>query len=336
MGKQWMQGTGGMLFLVTILGLGCGQNSVTQPPLPSVLRHLLAPSPSPSPSTNSLDRVYISGGSTIEGFSLPVTARSVPVVSFGHFGRGIAFDAAGRLLAMRGALASAGYVDVYGHPIMNASTPSFSLALPKVSCYPSYNCGWPTDVAADAANHIFVTASPREYVCGPYPRGGCGVVSIGALYIFNAPIRSTSTPTSIIRLRDPLQGVGVDRNGTVWTTKEVGDLIAWSPPYDVAHSFTVRAIARGGIAFDRSGNMYVAANDGIDVYRPPFSASMTKSFTISASFPEFLAFDSSGNLYVTTQTGNSLQLFNPPFSGATVPVLTFAMSCCPLGVTIGR
>jgi sugar lactone lactonase YvrE len=277
--------------------------------------------------------VYLSGASALLGFSLPLNAAGNPAVSFGGGGaKGIAFDTTGHLFAAAGETFR-GIVDIYSQPITAASTPSAALFLPAVSCSPSYRCGGATDMASDTAGHLFVTATSWSSICGP--RGGCGAVQRGVLYVFVSPFTRTSTPTATVSLNAPLEGVGVDRGGIVWTSKQGGELIGWTPPYSNRHSFIVGANARGGIAFDASGNMYVAASDGIDVYRPPFSTSMVKSFAVNAGLPNFLAFDSSGNLYVTTTTGTGIHVlvFTPPLTSASAPVLSLALPA--QGIVVG-
>lgn len=330
MSKQWIQGTAVILIVGAITGVGCGQNSTS--PLVGTLS---------SPfTTRGPERVYVSGGSQnapndpIQGFSLPVTANSVPVVTFGSSGRGIALDRAGRLFVARlSHIPLYAYVDAYRQPLENSSVPDFTLRLPSL-CAKFIDCGWPTDVALDPAGDLFVSAKKRYEECG---QRGCNVRDTGALYVFKSPVTSSSTPKSTIDCGYPCEGVALDSSKTLWVTWLNGELWAFAPPYNNATAlFGIVANAQGGIAFDASGSMYVAASDGIDVYRRPFSRSMSKAFTMVVAGAEYLGFDKSGNLYVTTGLSSSaLVVFKPPFSGASVPAVTLSTPGVTIGVAIG-
>jgi hypothetical protein len=327
MSKQWIQATVVVLIVGAITGVGCGQNSAS--PLVGNL----------SMASRGHERVYVSGGSQnapndpIQGFSLPVSANSVPEVSFGSSARGIAFDRAGRLFVARFGRAIFASIDVYRQPLENSSVPDFTLRLPSL-CAKFLNCGWPTDVALDAAGDLFVSAKKEIEECG---QRGCNVFDTGVLYVFKSPVTSSSTPRSTIDCAYPCEGVALDSSKRLWVTWLNGELWAFAPPYSNATAlFGIVANAQGGIAFDASGSMYVAANDGIDVYRRPFSRSMSKAFTIVVAGAEYLGFDKSGNLYVTTSLSSSaLLVFKPPFSGASVPAVTLSTPGVTIGVAIG-
>jgi hypothetical protein len=248
----------------------------------------------------------------------------------------MAIDTIGDLVGVRPIGFSGGFVDVYIQPIASNTQPAYSIAIPR-SCA-EWRCGRAQDVAFDRAGNLFVAADGYNEYCG---LRGCYIRHYGRLIGFAAPLSPSGIPRFTTNAyAGPLVGIAVDKSGIVWAVLAnnlPGNLIAYPPPYDGNHSYEVPANAMGGIAFDPSGNMYVAATDGIDVYMPPFSSSMTKAYTIAVTSPEHLAFDAVGNLYVTSRQSSgvaNLLEFAPPYSGSSTPIVTMSPPDGAVGIAI--
>jgi hypothetical protein len=157
--------------------------------------------------------------------------------------------------------------------------------------------------------------------------------------IYNQPFTNSSSPSATIATGQfATEWMAFDTGGSFYvancgtTCGQSGpsNVQIYSPPF--TNSSTAGAtIASGlngpqGMAFDTSGNLYVA-NDGnmtVVIYNPPLNNSSTPSVSISngVSNPTGVAFDSGGNLYVESSNGNSLQIYHPPFSAASSPTVS--------------
>ena len=84
-----------------------------------------------------------------------------------------------------------------------------------------------------------------------------------------------------------------------------------------------------GMAFDVSGNLYVANRSGNSISKFNKSGSYVSNITSNLNEPTGIAFDSSGNLYVANQSGNSISKFNS--SGGFVSSITSNLNY-PLGI----
>src|ERR1700724_269716 len=205
-----------------LIGVGCGQSSSS----PAPVHPILPPSPSPTP----IIKLFVSGGNGISGFSLPVTAKSQPVVGFGKPGTGgMAIDALGDLVGVRPTGILGGLIDVYTQPIVGNTQPAYSIAIPR-SCI-TWHCGRPLDVAFDRAGNLFVAADGYSQYCGPR---GCYIRHQGRLIGFAAPLSSSSSPRFVTNAyTGPLIGIAVDSGGIVWAVLAdslPGNLIAYPPP----------------------------------------------------------------------------------------------------------
>ncbi len=102
-------------------------------------------------------------------------------------------------------------------------------------------------------------------------------------------------------------------------------------------------IQPGGLAFDSSGNLWVAdaGNDRILQYKPPFATDMNASLVLGQpNFtaadcattnsgicdPLHIAFDASGDLWVTDASNNRVLEFVPPFSNGMVASLVIGQT----------
>jgi sugar lactone lactonase YvrE len=86
-----------------------------------------------------------------------------------------------------------------------------------------------------------------------------------------------------------------------------------------------------GIAFDPSGNLWVASACSNTVYKLTTQdlrgGSVTPSFTLSINAPQGLAFDSAGNLWVAESSTPAVRRFNKAMlGGAASPPPDFVMS----------
>ena len=84
-----------------------------------------------------------------------------------------------------------------------------------------------------------------------------------------------------------------------------------------------------GMAFDVSGNLYVANRSGNSISKFNTSGSYVSNITSNLNEPTGIAFDSTGNLYVANQSGNSISKFNS--SGGFVSSITSNLNY-PLGI----
>ena len=84
-----------------------------------------------------------------------------------------------------------------------------------------------------------------------------------------------------------------------------------------------------GMAFDNSGNLYVANRGGNSISKFDTSGLYVSNITSNLNVPTGIAFDSSGNLYVANQDGNSISKFNA--SGGFVSNITTNLNY-PLGI----
>lgn len=281
-----------------------------------------APTPSPSPL-----RLYVSDGGTpgsVAAYLLPLTAKSVPIVTLtgGGVPVGMAADSAGRLFVANSAT---GRIQVFTQPILNGATPFFTLG-PLVGTLAG-------DVKVDAQGNVY---APIATSCG-FP---CTNVQVE---VFSSPVSSSSSAsvTFTVQSADFIasHGMTFDPGGHLWTNtgKIPCSMREFSTPFTAASTpllaFT-NACAGYGLAFDSSGKLYTSGNGGIDVYSPPFSSSSTKDFTISSAPPSYLAFDAAGNLYAVA--GSNLLEFSPPFGSTSVPVVTISLSArTQAGIAIG-
>lgn len=149
----------------------------------------------------------------------------------------------------------------------------------------------------------------------------------------------------------------IDSQGNIWVSDYSNRVLEFKVPFTSGMSaslvlgqqdFTSNALAYSangmadphGLAFDRSGNLWVADsyNDRILEFSPPFSNGMTASMILGAvpgfgtgactspnrgglCYPWDLSFDSSGNLWVVDSGNNRVVRYTTPLSTGQVPSL---------------
>jgi sugar lactone lactonase YvrE len=168
------------------------------------------------------------------------------------------------------------------------------------------------------------------------------------LVIGQANFTSSAPSTVQTGLSNPKYFVS-DPSGNLWVSDQDNNrVVMFAPPFSNGmaaklvlgqSTFTAsaRATSQGGlsgpagIAFDSSGNLWVADhnNNRTLMFAPPFSNGMganlvvgQKSFTASLpatsqsgmSRPEGVSFDPRGNLWVADQVNNRILRFSPPFT----------------------
>ena len=118
------------------------------------------------------------------------------------------------------------------------------------------------------------------------------------------------------------QGPNATRSVEVLAIEPLEDRRLLSAVERAAQRHPHRAEQPWALAFDSSGNLYVA-NDGNNTVSKFAPGSTTPSATYSAglSDPVALAFDSSGNLYVANDGNNTVSEFAP---GSTTPSATYS------------
>jgi hypothetical protein len=169
--------------------------------------------------------------------------------------------------------------------------------------------------------------------------------NVNTVVEYTPPFASSSTPS--LTLTNVLLGptnLAFDAQGALWVTtfqnpndpKNVSHVHAtevseYTPPFS-SSSAPVVSISQGifvanGVAFDASGNMWVAnfGNDATAVleYTKPFTAASTPSTTLAANCTGIsgLAFDASGDLAIACPNGGadgSVLAFTGPLTPASV------------------
>ena len=112
-------------------------------------------------------------------------------------------------------------------------------------------------------------------------------------------------------------GIALDANGTLYVANGTGfrqgrPSVIKFPPGATTPSYTITntPVEPGGIAVDRSGNIYLADESGAVLVYPPNT--QTPSTTLSdpsLGFPTALALDASGGLYVADFSNNDIAYF---------------------------
>ena len=341
----------GIAVSLAFVGLAaCGSSSAVpfQPPaLPT--KPVAAVTPSPP-----LGRMYISDGAnpgTIKAYAWPSLPLGNPLATLiGSNGpQGMAFDKAGDLFVAN----SAGQaVQVFSQPITDGAKPRFTLKPFFLFCLGSCSNPLLPDVAVDSAGGLALDEGGTLYYQHCIEVCFATLTLKRSLYVYPAPVSASSPYHEIsfscqvhfkgykrIGSNCPDSGFGFfadiafDRSGNLWAALSDGHLEEYASPATTSAPVLSVPISASGIKFDTIGNLYVGTSNGVDVYRPPFSASMTKAFSINVAAPGYLAFDATGKLLVSS-AGKNVLVFAPPFSSASVPVATLPVVAS--GIAIGH
>jgi streptogramin lyase len=164
-------------------------------------------------------------------------------------------------------------------------------------------------------------------------------------------VASANSPSEIAKIMLPLSATSTvtyltptglhsstalrfDHSANLWSVNDFTTALATgytAPITNASTPFATINVAGSlnpeGIAFDATGNMWIADGGTNKVYEftPPFSGSIspTPAVTISSvKFPTGLAFDAAGNLYVSDQNLGTIDIFNPPFTTGQSPTAT--------------
>lgn len=177
----------------------------------------------------------------------------------------------------------------------------------------------------------------------PFSTGESASVVLG-----QADFTGTLPGTAASGLSVPVNVVS-DSNGNLWVSDvENNRVLRYSSPFangmtadlllgQPSFATNVRSTGQSGfslphgLAFDRTGNLWVADsyNSRVLEFEPPFTSGMASSLVLgqtdfagslcgrgptSLCFPTNVAFDANGNLWVSDNDNNRVLRYNPPFS----------------------
>ena len=220
---------------------------------------------------------------------------------------------------------------VIGHSDFTTQTPTSN---------PTPSSVHPGGLAFDASGNLWVADQGFSRVLEfqqPFSNGMAASVVIGAKNF----TWSTSQQTRSA-LANPVS-VTFDSKGNLWVTEASGRILEYAPPFKNGEDASL-VIGRedftqvfksnpnftflsntNGVAFDSSGNLWVAAQDSIFVFQPPFSNGENASLAVSCPVAKSeagcaapvtassLTFDSHGNLWAASggSEGAGLDLTQP-------------------------
>jgi hypothetical protein len=161
----------------------------------------------------------------------------------------------------------------------------------------------PKDVKFDASGNLFVA------------NFGNGTVTEYAPPYTGAPKATISNAVF-----NPTQ-LALGSNGTLAVVNAGnGTASVYAPPYSSLPA--VISVASNAVAFDPSGNLWIAATlNAIKRYPPPFTTSNITT-SVGVSTPLAIAFDSTGALYLVNHGNNLVEKFNSGSYAASVATAT--------------
>ncbi len=242
------------------------------------------------------------GVGTINAYTLPITAASVPAYTLtpGSSTVSIGVDAAGDLLA--GSLGGA--LTYFPSPL--ATTPSAGFA----------NAG---------------STSSGQIVFGP---GGAwvGDVALGPINRFAPPFTNASVPAQTLTPPGTSIGLIFDAASNLYVA-DSNSISVYPPPYTGAPAVTTAAVA--GLSYRKmaiSGSQLFVptiapGNGAVEVYNLPLTAASVPAFQIATGtfFPEAIAFDAGGNMYVGNLGNSTVTVYGAPFSAGSAPTTTLTV-----------
>jgi hypothetical protein len=213
-------------------------------------------------------------------------------------------------------------LDTDGNFIVGPGAPTYSVAQSGTAV---------TLTQPTAAKPNTITVSPsvagttQLTITASYPSNVTNACALGGVCT-SSPKLTIAGGTSIFVLDQ--QG-GSGSNGT---------LQQFTPPFGgAAAAKTGTGEGPFGLAFDASGNAYVANNNNesagsVTVYAPPYTGAPTQTITSGLTAPTGVAFDSHGNLFVSDDMNQDVVEFAPPYTSA--PIATVTGVGTPIGVVL--
>ena len=204
------------------------------------------------------------------------------------------------------------------------------------------------DVAFDSAGNLYFSTN----------KGAVDVVSDTTGPLFGHSV-TPGVPYTLATL-DNAPGIAFDSAGNLYMTDTEAGTVSVLPATggtifgQPVSADTLTTLITGltspvGIAFDSSGNLFVANNQVVSVYPKtggtifgqPVSADTLTTVASGFSFPVFLAFDPAGNLYISDYNGSTVSvlpsasgaLFGQPVTADTVTTLLSGLQN-PAGVSV--
>jgi sugar lactone lactonase YvrE len=220
--------------------------------------------------------------------------------------------------------------------------PSFTTLAPATT---STGLDTPNGLAFDPSGNLWVADSSHDRILefkAPFSTGEAASLVIGQ------PSFTTNyyTVTNSTSLNSPY-GLAFDPSGNLWvadllngrvleyitpfSTREAASLVIGEPSFTAANDEVskIGLNAPNSIAFDSSGNLWVADGHRVLKYAAPFATHEAASLVIGQNTftnssiattstglntPGGLAFDSSGNLWVSDKLNNRVLEYTTPFS----------------------
>ena len=124
-------------------------------------------------------------------------------------------------------------------------------------------------------------------------------------------------------------GLAFDKSGNLYVSEFGGNVIDKLSPSGVLTTFATGFNEPLGLAFDESGNLYVA-DYGNNLIRKINTSGVVTTFA-SIIYPKALVFDASGNLYVATSYVDEFRKISP--SGV-VTIFSGSDSCSSMACNI--
>jgi hypothetical protein len=174
-------------------------------------------------------------------------------------------------------------------------------------------------------------------------------VTPGHIYIYNLPLAAAAVPTGTITVATAPYSMRSDTSGRLFVgSNSATTLAVFAAPVTSASvpAFTLDTThsAASYPAFDPAGNLFVGndttATCCITGFNAPITAASTPAFTMinhggvnDLASPYGIAFDASGRLYVSS--ANSILMYTPPLSAATIPTATVLPNNDNYGIAVG-
>jgi hypothetical protein len=226
---------------------------------------------------------------TITQYAPPYTGTAISTAALqGPFG--IAINAEGTLFA-----ADQGSIKEFNAPYTTQSG-----AVPN-------GVSAPTELAFDSNDNLFVLMA-----------GNGNVVEYAPPY--------TGNPTVLITGVSLPSDIALDASNDLYFTSDgnggvtSGIVSEYAPPYSAIAAQLGGFFRPHPVAFDASGNTYIADTANDTVTRTAAFPSSPMTLINDGSSPNAMAFDLSSNLYVADQTTNAVLGYAPPYTGASTTI----------------